>query len=497
MQKKLVISGDGRYYNQTAIQKIIKLTAARGFGELIIGQHGLMATPAISAYIRWLNEQEANSCPGGIILTGCHNPGGEEHDFGVRLNLSNGGPATISITDQFYAKTKTIQQFWYADIPDVDLTYIHKEEPFKIEGFDHVWTINIVSTTENYVNLVKNIFDFPMINEFLLRTKFNFVFDGMNGVSGPYAIDIFNKELGVPLENLHNWVPLQDFGGGNPQQNLTFWTYIENIMGIDSNSIIDPNNIPDFGAALDVDADWNRVFGKGFSVLPADTLAIFLNQHKAIKSLKEIKGVARTMPTSQSADNVAKNTYDCYETPTGWKYFVNLLDSNKISLWGEESFGIGSDHIREKDGIWTILAWLSIIAAVNKSSEPSDLITLKHILEKHWEKYGRNYYCKYDYEEVDQSLANEVFSLLTSKFTLFESEIEGGNADNFEFYDHIEDCKITNQGLRFIYPNGSRFIFRMSGTSCSGVTIRVYFEKFDKENIHQQPLDALRDISKY
>lgn len=495
--KSLVVSGDGRYYNDVAIQKIIKLAAARGFGKVIIGQNGLMSTPAVSAVIRKLNSEESGSCAGGVVLTASHNPGGESNDFGIKFNAPNGGPALENLTNEFFARSQEITQYLSAELDDFDLSTIHQENPIKIEGYEHDFIVEVISPTEIYTNLLKSLFDFGMIKKLIDRKDFNFVYDGMSGIAGPYAKEIFHKELGVEESNLYGCEPSPDFKGGHPDPNLTYAENLTKVMGvtIEGKNVADENT-PDFGAAADGDADRNMVLGKGFFITPSDSLAIITANHSAISYMKEISGVARSMPTSGAVDFVAKELgIECYETPTGWKYFGNLLDGGKIAICGEESFGTGSNHIREKDGIWAVLAWLSIIASKNQDTEEGSLVSAEQIVRDHWKKYGRNYYSRYDYENLTVEQAETIFNTLKEKLSQFESEQEGNKADIFEYTDPIDGSKATNQGIRFMYKDGSRFVFRLSGTGSSGATVRIYLENYNKENTELETSEALKDLA--
>lgn len=355
--KSIVVSGDGRYYNDVAIQWIVKMAAARGFGKVVIGQHGLLSTPAVSAIIRKFNQDSPDSCVGGIVLTASHNPGGEHNDFGIKFNTANGGPALENLTDAFYERSKVLTEWKYAEVSDVDIENIHAEASVKIEGFEHDFVAEVISSTEIYVALLKSLFNFESLKALIARSDFNFVYDGLSGVAGPYAKEIFVKELGLSESSLYGCDPSPDFNGGHPDPNLTYAENLTHVMGV----TIEGHNVavettPDFGAAADGDADRNMVLGKGFFITPSDSLAVITANHTSIPYMATISGVARSMPTSGAVDNVAKELgIGCYETPTGWKFFGNLLDADKITLCGEESFGTGSNHIREKDGVWAVL----------------------------------------------------------------------------------------------------------------------------------------------
>ena len=494
--KQLVVSGDGRYYNDVAIQIIIKMAAARGFGKIVIGQNGLMSTPAVSAVIRKLNADEPNSCAGGIVLTASHNPGGENNDFGIKFNAPNGGPALENLTDAFFTRSKEISGYNYAELPDVDLAEIHQENPVKIEGYEHDFIVEIASSTQIYLDLLKTLFDFESIKTLIARSDFNFVYDGMSGVAGPYAKEIFVNELGLPESNLYGCEPSPDFNDGHPDPNLTYAENLVKVMGVTSKGLnVAEESTPDFGAAADGDADRNMVLGKGFFITPSDSLALITANHSVIPYMKNITGVARSMPTSGAVDNVAKELgIDIYETPTGWKFFGNLLDADKITICGEESFGTGSNHIREKDGVWAVLAWLSILAYYNKDTAEGSLISAEKIVRDHWSKYGRNYYSRYDYEALETEQADKVFATLKSKMTTFVEAEEGNVADIFEYHDPVDGSVSSNQGLRFMYKDGTRFVFRLSGTGSSGATVRMYLESFNKDNTELETAEALKDL---
>lgn len=366
----------------------------------------------------------------------------------------------------------------------------------KIEGFSDDFAVEVISPTQVYVDLMKSIFDFEAIKQFLQRKDFHMVFDAMHGASVSSAKEIFGNIFGIPAENLIHCKNLEDFGGLHPDPNLTYAEELVKVMGLNEKSI--PAIIPDFGAACDGDADRNMILGKKFFVTPSDSVAILAANYSAIPYFKSgLKGVARSMPTSAALQSVADQLkLQCYETPTGWKFFGNLMDAGKLSICGEESFGTGSDHIREKDGIWAILAWLSVLAMKNKGVEEGKLITVEQIVKEHWAKFGRNYYCRYDYEKLESSDADKVFAQLKSKFKEFEGKAKGNTADVFEYIDPIDKSVSKNQGLRFIYADGSRFVFRLSGTGSEGATIRLYLEKQSKEKIDLKMEEALKDIIK-
>lgn len=495
--KALIVSGDGRYYNDVAIQIIIKLACARGFGKIVIGQNGLLSTPAVSAIIRKFNQDAEGSCTGGIVLTASHNPGGENNDFGIKFNSANGGPALENLTNSIFEHSKIITEYKLAEVPEVNLAEIHQENPIKIEGFDHEFVVEIISSTEIYVTLLKSLFDFESIKSLMSRSDFTFAYDGMSGVAGPYAKEIFVTELGVSSDSLYGCDPSPDFNNGHPDPNLTYAENLVKVMGVTiKGGNVAIESTPDFGAAADGDADRNMVLGKGFFITPSDSLAIITANHSDIPHMKEISGVARSMPTSGAVDIVAKEIgIEVFETPTGWKFFGNLLDDGKIVICGEESFGTGSNHIREKDGIWAVLAWLSIIAKKNSETAVGSLISAEQIVRDHWSKYGRNYYSRHDYENLEVEVADKIFRTLESKMEEFRNEKEGNISDIFEYTDPVDGSTSKNQGWRFMYADGSRFVFRKSGTGSSGATIRIYLESYNKDNISLETSEALKDLS--
>ncbi|KAM8930077.1 phosphoglucomutase-1 isoform 2-T2 [Pelodytes ibericus] len=476
----LVIGGDGRFYMKEAIQLIIQIAAANGIGRLVIGQNGILSTPAVSCLIR-----KANAI-GGIILTASHNPGGPNGDFGIKYNTSNGGPAPEAITDKIFQISKTIEE--YAICPDlkVDLGTLGKQQ-FDLENKFKPFTVEIVDSVEAYGNMLRNIFDFSALKELLSgQNRLKIRIDAMHGVVGPYVKKILCEELGAPANSAVNCIPLEDFGGHHPDPNLTYASELVDTMKTGEH---------DFGAAFDGDGDRNMILGKdGFFVNPSDSVAVIAANIFSIPYFQQtgVRGFARSMPTSGALDRVAKATkIDLYETPTGWKFFGNLMDANKLSLCGEESFGTGSDHIREKDGLWAVLSWLSIIAVRKQSVE--------EILKDHWQKYGRNFFTRYDYEEVDADAANKMMKDLEA--VLFDRAFVGQQlpvgdkvytvekADNFEYSDPVDGSISRNQGLRLIFTDGSRIIFRLSGTGSAGATVRLYIDSYEKDpsKIYQDP----------
>ncbi|CDN49287.1 alpha-D-glucose phosphate-specific phosphoglucomutase [Neorhizobium galegae] len=453
----LVIGGDGRYYNREVIQKAIKMAAAAGFGKVMVGQGGILSTPAASNIIR------KYKAFGGIILSASHNPGGPTEDFGIKYNIGNGGPAPEKITDAIFARSKVIDTYKIAEVADLDLDAIGT---FDVAGM----TVEVIDPVADYVELMEQLFDFPSIRA-LIASGVNVVIDSMGAVTGPYARQILETRLGAPEGSVRNAVPLPDFGGHHPDPNLVHAKELyDDVMSPDG---------PHFGAASDGDGDRNMIVGKGMFVTPSDSLAIIAaNATVAPGYARGIAGIARSMPTSAAADRVAeKLKIGMYETPTGWKFFGNLLDAGKATVCGEESFGTGSDHVREKDGLWAVLFWLNIMAARNESVE--------EIVKSHWAEYGRNYYSRHDYEEVDSDAANLLIIALRDKLATLPGQSFGAlkvaTADDFAYHDPIDGSVSKNQGIRILFEGGSRVVFRLSGTGTSGATIRVYVERYEPD----------------
>jgi phosphoglucomutase len=474
--KSLVVGGDGRYYNDAAINIIIRVAVANGITKIILAENGIMSTPAMSMLVR---VQPQGSCFGAVILTASHNPGGEHEDLGIKFNNSAGAPALEAVTGKIFSISKEIKS--YRILNDLNQKYdLQNNSIIEITGSDnktHSIEIQIEPTTKLYVQTMQELFDFDKIKSLLSRKDFKLAFDAMHGASGPYAIEIFNKILKVDLANLYNCDSLPDFGGLHPDPNLTYAKNIVKVMNINGDNP-NPETVPDFGAACDGDADRNMILGKQFFIAPSDSLAIIAANYKLIKNLsKGLSGVARSMPTSSSLDRVAKKLgLDLFETPTGWKFFGNLMDAGLINLCGEESFGTGSDHIREKDGLWAVLAWLSILAEMN-SDHSKPLVTVRDIAVNHWKNYGRDYYIRFDYEGLKTEEGNLVVKNIESNFEHFKNEY-GGEAYIFEYNDVVDKSVSKNQGWIFKFKNGSRIIFRVSGTSSAGATIRIYMEKY-------------------
>lgn len=465
----LVVGGDGRYYNDHVIQLIVEIAAANGVKKLIIGQNGLLSTPATSHVIR------IRKATGGIILTASHNPGGPKNDLGIKYNLANGGPAPESVTNKIYDISKTLTEYKKADVGKVDLSKIGTVTAGPIE-------VEIIDTTADYVDLMKEIFDFPLIKSFIEKAKaqdFLVLFDALNGITGPYGYKIFVEELGLPESSIQNYVPKPDFGGLHPDPNLTYAKTL-----VDK---VDANNIA-FGAASDGDGDRNMIYGAGAFVSPGDSVAIIAEYADSIPYFKKqgVYGLARSMPTSGALDLVAKDKkLNVYEVPTGWKFFCSLFDAKKLSICGEESFGTGSNHIREKDGLWAICAWLNVLADFNLQF-PDEKTSIKSVQEKFWQKYGRTFFTRYDYEEVSSEGAGELIDLLASivEKSSAGTELAPGyvvtEAANFSYTD-LDGSVSPNQGLFIKFESGLRFIVRLSGTGSSGATVRLYLEKHSSD----------------
>ncbi|CAH1434490.1 unnamed protein product [Lactuca virosa] len=488
----LVVSGDGRYYSKDAIQIIIKMAAANGARRIWVGQNGLLSTPAVSAVVRERVGADGSKANGAFILTASHNPGGPNEDFGIKYNMENGGPAPEGVTDKIFENTKTIKEYFIAEgLPDVDISAIGVSS---FSGPDGQFDVDVFDAASDYVKLMKSIFDFQAIQKLIACPQFSFCYDALHGVAGAYASRIFVEELGAKESSLLNCVPKEDFGGGHPDPNLTYAKELVARMGLGKTP---DSNPPEFGAAADGDADRNMVLGKRFFVTPSDSVAIIAAN--AVQSIpyfsSGLKGVARSMPTSAALDVVAKSlNLKFFEVPTGWKFFGNLMDAGLCSVCGEESFGTGSDHIREKDGIWAVLAWMSILAYKNKDNLTSGkLVTVEDIVKQHWAKFGRHYYTRYDYENVDAGAAKELMAHLVklqSSLGEVNKLIKGvrsdvanvASADEFEYKDPVDGSVSKNQGIRYLFEDGSRLVFRLSGTGSEGATIRLYIEQYEKDS---------------
>ncbi|MDJ0597935.1 MAG: alpha-D-glucose phosphate-specific phosphoglucomutase [Crocosphaera sp.] len=454
----LVVGGDGRYYNRQAIQIILKMAAANNIGRILVGCSGIFSTPAASAVIRKYNAF------GGIILSASHNPGGPDGDFGVKYNVGNGGPAPEKVTNAIYDRTKTINQYKILDAADINLD---RPGSFKLGTME----VEVIDSVTPYVELMQALFDFDKIKAMVSSDKFRMCMDSLHAVTGPYAKALFEQYLGAKEGTVQNGTPLEDFGGGHPDPNLVYAHDLVEIMF--------GENAPDFGAASDGDGDRNMILGKNFFVTPSDSLAILTANATLVPGYKDgIAGVARSMPTSAAADRVAaKLGIDCYETPTGWKFFGNLLDAGKATLCGEESFGTGSNHIREKDGLWAVIFWLNILAVKGESVEK--------IVRDHWQEYGRNFYSRHDYEEVESGPANELMDRLRSMVGDMKGKTYGNYevayGDDFAYTDPVDGSVSEKQGIRIGFTDGSRIIFRLSGTGTKGATLRVYIESYEPD----------------
>jgi phosphoglucomutase len=470
--RTLVVGGDGRYLNREVIDKAIRIAAANGFGKVIVGQGGILSTPAASNLIR------KNKAFGGLILSASHNPGGPHEDFGIKYNIGNGGPAPEKVTEAVFARSKAIDRYRIAEGGTVDIDRIGET---RLEGM----AVEVIDPVADYAALMESLFDFEAIRG-LFRSGFRIVFDAMHAVTGPYATEILERRLGAPAGSVRNNVPLPDFGGHHPDPNLVHAKALYDLM-------MSPE-APDFGAASDGDGDRNLIIGRGIFVTPSDSLALLAaNAHLAPAYRGGLKGVARSMPTSAAADRVAEKLgIGIYETPTGWKFFGNLLDAGMATICGEESAGTGSDHVREKDGLWAVLLWLNILAARRQS--------VAEIVRGHWREYGRNYYSRHDYEEIDAAAANGLIDDLRGKLAALPGLKFAGlvveAADDFAYHDPVDGSVTERQGIRVIFAGGSRVVFRLSGTGTSGATLRVYIERYepDPELQGQETQAALADL---
>jgi phosphoglucomutase len=453
--KTLVLGGDGRFFNREAIQIVIKIAAANGFGRIVVGKGGILSTPAVSALIRSLHAF------GGIILTASHNPGGPQGDFGVKYNIGAGGPAPENVTEAIFAHSKTISAYTISDAADVD---IDRLGTVKVEGTE----IEIIDPVTQYLKLMETLFDFDAIRA-LFASGFRMHYDALHAVTGPYAHAIFEDELKAGAGTVVSGTPLPDFGGHHPDPNPTYAKDLFDFMM--------SAGAPDFGAASDGDGDRNMILGRNAYVTPSDSLAILsANAQLAPGYAKGLAGVARSMPTSAAADRVAaKLGIKSYETPTGWKFFGNLLDANLATLCGEESFGTGSNHIREKDGVWAVLFWLNILAKRR--------ISVLELVQEHWRTYGRNYYTRHDYEEIDLTAAKGLMAALRDATATLPGKSFGAlkveAADDFAYHDPVDGSDATDQGIRVMFEGGSRIVYRLSGTGTVGATLRVYIEHYE------------------
>ncbi|MCP4071841.1 MAG: alpha-D-glucose phosphate-specific phosphoglucomutase [Hyphomicrobiales bacterium] len=462
--KTFVVGGDGRFFNQQAIQVILKMAAANGAAKVIVGQSGILSTPAVSHLIR-LNETN-----GGLILSASHNPGGIDEDFGVKFNGENGGPASESVTEEIYRNTKNIREYLIVEANDADLGRLGVQQLGEM-------IVEIIDPVSDYLQLMRTLFDFDCIRA-LFASGFTMRFDAMHAVTGPYARAILEQELGAEGGTVLNGEPLADFGGGHPDPNPV-WAkpLVDLMMGDDA---------PDFGAASDGDGDRNMIVGRGIYVTPSDSLAVLAaNAHLAPAYAGGLSGVARSMPTSAACDRVAEKLgFPCFETPTGWKFFGNLLDAGQVTLCGEESAGTGSSHVREKDGLWAVLLWLNILARRQQS--------VADIVDQHWREFGRNYYSRHDYEAVPVEAANRLMDNVIKTLPDLPSRISGelavSKADEFSYQDPVDGSISRHQGIRILFEGGARAVLRLSGTGTEGATVRLYMEQYIAS-------DEVRDVS--
>lgn len=468
----LVLGGDGRFHNRTVIQQAIRIAAANGYGKVLVGQGGILSTPAASNVIR------KYGASGGLILSASHNPGGPDEDFGIKYNIANGGPAPEGVTEAIYARTQTIDRWLTVDAPDVDLDRLGTTQ---VGGL----TVEVIDSVADYAELMEALFDFDAIRA-NVAAGFTMAFDAMSAVTGPYATEILENRLGFPKGTVRNGVPLEDFGGHHPDPNMVHaHELFETMFGTDA---------PDFGAASDGDGDRNLIVGRHRFITPSDSLAMLAaNAHLAPGYAGGLKGIARSMPTSAAADRVAEALgLPCFETPTGWKFFGNLLDAGMATICGEESAGTGSDHVREKDGLWAVLLWLNILA-VRK-------ISVDQLAREHWTKFGRNYYARHDYEALPTDKADALMAELKAALDRLPGQtfgsLEVAKADNFSYLDPVDGSTSSNQGVRVMFAGGSRVVFRLSGTGTEGATLRVYLERYEPVggDLDRETPDMLADL---
>jgi phosphoglucomutase len=472
----LVLGGDGRYFNRTAIQVILRMAAAHGVGRMVVGRAGIMSTPAVSCVIR------KRGAFGGIVLSASHNPGGPDGDFGIKYNIANGGPAPEKITEAIFSNTQTVGKYHISDAAPVDLDRIGTTQLEQMQ-------VEVIDPVADYAALMSRLFDFDAIRALFAR-GFTMRFDGMHAVSGPYARAIIEGMLGAPAGTVINGEPLEDFGGHHPDPNP--------VNAAELIALMAAPGAPDFGAASDGDGDRNMIVGRGLAVTPSDSLAIIAANATVAPGYRGgITGIARSMPTSTAADRVAQALgIACYETPTGWKYFGNLMDAGMVTLCGEESYGTGSNHIREKDGLWAVLFWLNMLAASGKS--------VAQLVGEHWARFGRNYYSRHDYEAVDAKAADAMMSALRAKLAGLPGRQLGDYrvalADDFVYTDPVDESVASRQGIRIVMTDGSRIVLRLSGTGTEGATVRLYLERYEADPANhgldtQQALAGLAAIA--
>ena len=453
----LVLGGDGRYYNRPAIQTVLRMAAAHGYARVLLGQGGILSTPAVSCVIR------KHGASGGIILSASHNPGGPDGDFGIKYNIANGGPAPEKVTEAMFARTQGITEYRISDAADIDLDALGLA---RIEQM----TVEVIDPVLDYAELMQQLFDFDAIRA-LFAGGLRICFDGMHAVSGPYATAILEGMLGAPKGSVINGVPLEDFGGGHPDPNP--------VNAHELIAFMDSEDAPDFGAASDGDGDRNMIVGRRFDVTPSDSLAILAANASVAPGYRGgLKGIARSMPTSGAADRVAAALgIPCFETPTGWKFFGNLLDADMATLCGEESYGTGSNHVREKDGVWAVLFWLNLLADKKQS--------VQDIVRAHWATYGRNYYSRHDYEDIDSAAAQQLMDAVRGQLAALPGQQLDGYtvalADDFSYTDPVDGSVATQQGIRIIMTDGARIVLRLSGTGTQGATLRLYLERYEAD----------------
>ncbi len=472
--KTLILGGDGRFYNRQAIQTVVRMAAANEFGKVVIGRGGILSTPAASCLIR------SRAALGGIILSASHNPGGPAGDFGVKYNGSNGGPASESMTELIYARSREITSYKTIDAPDANI-----DRPGSMTL--GAMTIEVADPVEEYARLMETLFDFDAIARLFASARFRLRYDGMHAVTGPYAREILERRLGAPAGTVVNGEPLPDFGGIHPDPNL--------VHAAELIAAMNDSSAPDLGAASDGDGDRNMILGRRFFVTPSDSLAILAANATSAPGYKQgLAGVARSMPTSRAVDGVAAALgISCYETPTGWKYFGNLLDAGKVSLCGEESFGTGSNHLREKDGLWAVLFWLNILSVRGQ--------TVESLVRDHWRRYGRHYYSRHDYEGIDPEAAGRLMKNLRLQLPRLRrcryASSEASHCDDFSYVDPVDHAVAEAQGIRIIFGEEARIIYRLSGTSTDATTLRVYLERYERDPSiqHLDTQEALLELA--